>query len=248
MESTKQKSVTGASGTDGGISLSSYEIGNNLRLIPSGLLEWKRDSSLVGYWTFDEGSGTTAYDWSGQSSPSNGTLTNGPTWNIGKVGSSTLLDGANDYVAISFASSKISLGEYTALVWAKPTSLALSSLVGGSAIESMLRYFGMNASGMVTTHDGTTYRAGTTACAINQWCLFGIAVSNSYTDFSLYMNGISEYSGQAASGNRQTTPIYALGSLTGGGSRWFPGSIDDVRIYNRALSAAEILALYNATK
>ena len=57
------------------------------------------DSGLVAYYTFDEGSGTTADDSSG--SGNNGTLVNGPTWNTAdkKVGIGALsFDGVNDYV------------------------------------------------------------------------------------------------------------------------------------------------------
>ena len=51
---------------------------------------------LVGYWKFDEGGGTTAYDASGNGN--DGTLTNGPKWTQGKEGGALAFDGRNDYV------------------------------------------------------------------------------------------------------------------------------------------------------
>src|SRR3989338_1965645 len=55
-------------------------------------------SGLVGYWTFDEGAGTTANDSSGNNNT--GTLTNGPTWTTGKIGQALNFDGSDDYVKI----------------------------------------------------------------------------------------------------------------------------------------------------
>src|SRR3989344_3676813 len=56
-------------------------------------------SGLVGYWTFDEGTGATASDSSGNNNT--GTLTNGPTWTTGKIGQALSFDGVDDYVNIS---------------------------------------------------------------------------------------------------------------------------------------------------
>ncbi len=55
-----------------------------------------KDSSLVGWWKLDDGSGTTAKDSSGQGH--NGTLTNGPIWTTGHAGSGLQFDGVDDFV------------------------------------------------------------------------------------------------------------------------------------------------------
>ena len=62
---------------------------------------------LVGYWKFDEGTGTQALDSSGNSNT--GTLTNGPTWTSGKVGNAIQFDGSNDYVNCG-TGSKLNFG------------------------------------------------------------------------------------------------------------------------------------------
>src|SRR3989344_3227356 len=56
-------------------------------------------SGLVGHWTFDEGSGTTAQDSSGNNNT--GILTNGPTWTTGKIGQALNFDGVDDYVDVA---------------------------------------------------------------------------------------------------------------------------------------------------
>lgn len=63
---------TDKSSTDNGSYPDLYELGTDLTLLPV-----SRDPSLVGYWKFNEGSGTSAYDASGKGN--NSTLNNGPT-------------------------------------------------------------------------------------------------------------------------------------------------------------------------
>lgn len=97
---------------DGGVDPAMYEVGTNLKLSPF-------VRGLVGYWSFDEGQGTTAYDASGFGN--NGTLTNGPTWVDGKVGKALSFDGVDDYVSISI-SSVLNVQKLTVLVWSKPST------------------------------------------------------------------------------------------------------------------------------
>ena len=55
-------------------------------------------AELVGYWKFDEGSGTTAVDSSGQGN--DGTLKGAPEWAVGQLGDALDFDGSSDYVEV----------------------------------------------------------------------------------------------------------------------------------------------------
>jgi hypothetical protein len=73
-------------------------------------------SGLVAAYAFDEGSGTTVADVSGNGD--NGTLKNGPVWTTGKYDSALSFDGVNDYVAIPNSSSlNISSTKLTLPLW-----------------------------------------------------------------------------------------------------------------------------------
>jgi hypothetical protein len=76
------------------------------------------DPNLVGWWKFDETSGTTAADSSGQGY--NGTLYGGPTWQPtgGKFGGALQFDGVNDYVSLPIGSVISSLSDCTIALWA----------------------------------------------------------------------------------------------------------------------------------
>jgi hypothetical protein len=86
------------------------------------------NSGLVGFWSFNQGNmaGTVAYDSSGNGN--NGTLTNGPTRTIGKIGQSLTFNGASDqYVNAGSASSLDDIetqggGGFTLSAWIYPRS------------------------------------------------------------------------------------------------------------------------------
>jgi hypothetical protein len=99
-----------------------YSVGTNKRLIDQA-------QGLVGYWPFDEGSGTIAYDYSGNGN--NGTLVNGPQWVDGKVGKALMFNNSGGRVEIPdndllSTHAVDSTQEQTIVVWIKPT-IPLSS-------------------------------------------------------------------------------------------------------------------------
>ena len=70
-------------------------------------------AELVAHWSFDEGSGTTAYDLAGGN---DGTLQGDPQWVAGYFGYALEFDGSGDYIDIAY-SSELSLNEFTLSAW-----------------------------------------------------------------------------------------------------------------------------------
>ena len=88
-------------------------------------------NGLVGWWKFDEGSGTVAYDSSGNGN--DGNLTNGPTWATGKIGGALSFDGVDDYVELD----NFELGgEMSFSVWVRYFALNEWSRVFDFGIEN----------------------------------------------------------------------------------------------------------------
>lgn len=207
-------------------------------------------AGLVGYWKFDEGTGTTAGDssWNGHS----GNLANAPTWGTGRVGSYALSfsDGSNQYVnagnpaILNFLDNTRAI---TVSAWVYPTANSGHSS-DQWGIASKLAYpnsgwwLDMRNTGKMHfgTCDGTSHNVyTTTTIPLNQWSHV-VGWSNGTTN-KVYINGVE--AGSSASGTlKDSSSNFSISTGTGYG---FTGKIDDVRVYNRALSASEISAIKN---
>ena len=206
-------------------------------------------TGLVGYWSMDEGSGSYATDSSGNKNT--GILTNGPTWVDGKRGKALNFDGSNDYVSIGnpqsgvldFGTNSFSYGS-----WIYNTKLTSSDGIPvgkynggyGPGYDIELRTNKMT----VLVYDGTAYKGVslTTSPPLNKWVHFFAVVDRATNYLKGYKDGV--FIGQ--------TDISTLGSvsssnslrLNGYGPSYWGGLIDDVRIYNRALTPSEVEGLY----
>src|SRR3989344_2321566 len=169
----------------------------------------------VGYWNFEEGTGTTAADSTDQGN--DGTLTGGPTWVSGKAGNGAALDfdGTDDFVDIGTGPSTVN----TVAFWVNPTTTTEYPV----------------------DLNGTEY----------VWINSGTVTAQGFTSPTIYVNGVVSSTVSAGSwqhvvvttGTSLNASVLDIGRVEGTGNH--EGKADEVRIYNRALSAAEIKMLYN---
>jgi Concanavalin A-like lectin/glucanases superfamily len=258
MESTKYQmgGSDDVESKDGGQYPDLYEVGTDLSLMP---IDY--NPSLVGYWKLDEGSGSTAYDASGHG--------NNGTWYGTQAGTSGYysaghnqtwagyFDGSTDYVNVT-SSPSFSFGgslPFTVIVWVNgsnfsgntPTALAKGN--NGACIATYVFF----ASG--SNADFETNSTG--VCTGNHYASFPITTNTWYqiagvydgTSMFAYENGVLEktLNISATSPLVNSSPLW-IGKGYSGTVQFWPGLIDDVRVYNRALSAAEIQAIYNASR
>lgn len=206
-------------------------------------------NGLVGLWSFDgpDVSGTTAYDMSG--SGNNGTLRNGSIVAVGKIGQALSLDGGTQDVDLPTLPSLVA--PYSVSVWMKPTVLTSGSLVSLSGVNGF-PMFKLNSNYKLLAYAGLEkYRYGTkvfSASDLNQWwyVVFVVADSSSLASWKVYLNGVDD---TGTAGNNSGT-YYEPGTAGSIGSNrgsnpHFSGSLDEVRVYNRVLTAAEVASLYN---
>ncbi|MDD5431035.1 MAG: LamG domain-containing protein, partial [Candidatus Pacebacteria bacterium] len=230
--------------TDGGIYPELYETGTNLTLIPVNY----GDTSLVGYWKFDEGTGTSAYDASGNGYT--GTLTNHATYTAGKVGGyAVTLDGTDDYVDLgdidysSYTGLTVSFWIYINSAKTGVDEALISNDNWNTDIGFHIRKY--------TNDNSYFYHASSgflKALGFSQWKHI-VFVINKGSNMMGYSDGTLMASPTSISSYNLDTGHHTLvGANASSIGMYFQGYFDDVRIYNRALSAGEILALYNATK
>ncbi|MGA2915788.1 MAG: LamG domain-containing protein [Sedimentisphaerales bacterium] len=202
----------------------------------------------VAYWTFDESSGTTAYDSAGVC---NGTLINGVTRTAGKFGNAVQLDGVDDYVQISDANdSAIEFNKnskFTISLWIKSQDNKWFLTKLGRTTGSFGYFMGDHDRNtyrfVIDSHNiGASYIDSTTSVPVNTWAHIVAVYDN--TQMSIYSNGVLSNTGTFT---YDTGTTYPTSNMTIGawvGVSYFKGLIDDVRIYNYALSAGEVAQLY----
>jgi hypothetical protein len=205
-------------------------------------------SGLVASYGFDEGSGSTAQDRSGGGL--HGTIS-GAIWTTGgRFGGALSFDGVNDWVTVADANALDLTTGMTLEAWVYPTASGGGSwrnvLIKERASSEVYNLYS-NMPGNIPTvyvvraaQPGTPLNAsGTSAVPLNTWT--HLAATHDGTTLRLYVNGV-QVGTRAVSGALLTS----TGALRiGGNSLWgefFQGRIDEIRIYNRALSAAQIQA------
>ncbi|HXJ55654.1 MAG TPA: LamG-like jellyroll fold domain-containing protein, partial [Verrucomicrobiae bacterium] len=197
---------------------------------------------LVAAYSFNEGSGTTVADLSGNGN--GGSLSSTTTWNAaGKYGSALSFSGTTARVTIADAPSLRLTNAMTLEAWVNPTTVSSAwrdVIYKGNDIYYLMATTS-NGSGRPAV--GGTFNAvnvnlyGTAVLAVNTWS--HLAGTYDGTTLRLYVNGL-QVSTLTQPGLIQTStnPLQIGGDSIFG--QTFQGQIDEVRVYNRALSAAEI--------
>ncbi|MCH8218216.1 MAG: hypothetical protein IH892_15775, partial [Planctomycetes bacterium] len=199
------------------------------------LLPGTANAELVGYWAFDEGQGDIAKDGSGNGN--DGVIVNA-TWEIGKLGSALGFDGTSAYVEVPDHESLHLWERYTFAAWIyqveSRSSRIIDKIGAGTANGPHL-----------DTHPGTRLRTCSGACistaadySLDEW--HHAAITFDVGDVKLYLDGSLAGAGSAPSplaGNNLPLRIAADSAR----QNLFFGLIDDVQVYNVALTEAEIL-------
>jgi hypothetical protein len=191
------------------------------------------DDGLVAYIPFSEGSGTTASDKSPSGSAVS--LNTSPTWNTtGKFGNAMTFNGESQYGNITTsASTNVSMSAWINVADAG----ALENVVGGSGIYQ----YASVRSGKLQVYNGTTWVSTATALAAGQWNHIAMTFSGATSDMRLYVNGVLE--ANATSSYTDGTAA-TIAKYYGSDTRYFNGTIDELRLYSRVLTADEIRAQY----
>jgi hypothetical protein len=220
---------------------------------------------LVGHWTFDGADVTDkVYDRSGNSN--NGYYYNGATSSakvMGKLGQALNFYGSNNFVSVAGTPITSTVRSYAA--WIRPRTAGESNfgqiistdVTGSSAGMSWSMCSGdAECSGLSNTMElfaffsGTdgTWHTGANTITMNAWNHVAVVYDNSLTtnDPIFYVNGqlVATTETSQPTLTRSTDIAFTIGSYASNGNFAFDGLIDDVRVYTRALSPAEIKQLY----
>ncbi|MFH1352591.1 MAG: LamG-like jellyroll fold domain-containing protein [bacterium] len=195
--------------------------------------------NLVGYWQFNDGSGTTAADSSGNGNT--GTIYGGAAWVDGKYDGALDFDGSDDYVDAGAATVFNITGEFTLGAWIKTDStdgtrniITKGDNAYGMQLENNNAVQFYCGGGSLTTTENSV--------ANNVWA--HIAAVYTGSEMKIYINGTEKQSTYFYSNPQVTGETLKIGRHASSSWQFFSGCIDEVFVYSRALSADEIAALY----
>jgi fibronectin type 3 domain-containing protein len=198
-------------------------------------------SGLVAAYSMNAGSGATLADATGKGHT--GTIS-GATWSAaGKYGGALSFDGVNDWVTIADAADLDLTTGMTLEAWVRPSTLVdeWRTVVFKEAGPLAYSLYADDGAGVPIGEivTGGTFRnaRGAGSLAVNAWS--HLAVTYDGTALRLYVNGVQVRSVAVSGGMPVSTGVLRLGGNDVWGE-WFAGLLDDVRIYNRALTQAEI--------
>ncbi len=207
-------------------------------------------TGLVGHWKLDETSGTTAFDASGNNN--HATLYNmdpASDWVTGTIDGALDFDGSNDYVQVPHSTELNGSSEltYAACVyprnWSGVRQVLAKSVHGGGSGRAQMGFF--SASGRLygrAETSGGRMNVFVALPTLNTWSHIALVFDS--VSLKLYVNGIE--GGAITSSTRtlnQTTDALNFSKRVGTAQYFFDGLIDDIRVYDRALSADEVAAL-----
>jgi hypothetical protein len=199
-------------------------------------------SSPTWYWTLDEGAGTVAADTSGHGA--HGTLVNGASWTTGLIEGGLRFDGVDDYVSTTFAQN---LPAWTVAIWVRSPATPANAVASGPVQREKNFQINWNHSdsrfrGAVALRvGGSWYPASFGSLGADTW--YHLAASYDGETLRAYRDGVLVASNTAPSGppDAETKPL--LFGRQASRAQFFAGTIDDVRLYDRALDASDIAAL-----
>ena len=200
---------------------------------------------LVALWKLDEGTGTAVADSSGNGN--DGAFVGEPVWVAGQVGQALQFDGTDDYVEVPHSEPLTVTSEVTVALWMNPERYnSEGEGWGGVMAKGSPRVYSLFTTDAGNLHFSTAGAgtASTDTVPLNEWShVVAMVVAGSH---AYYINGQASGGGGSnidLSSAVNTAPV-TIGNINEN-LRFYQGMLDEVRVYNRALSEAEIVELAN---
>jgi hypothetical protein len=219
------------------------------------------DQGLAGHWRFDEGSGSQAADTSGGNNHAN--LTGSPAWATGKFnGAIDVSAGDADHgVVADPADGRLDFGtgDFSVSLWIQTTQVPIVDVT----YPEILNKWEYVANGRFGYEIFTGFWAGKHQTSFKIWSapdVLSVAVTDlnngawhhvvgrkTATKIQIFADGVLKTEATHAFGSVSGQAPVQIGGYLGAGWADFDGKIDDIRIYSRALSDPEIVALTGAS-
>ncbi|MCX6792875.1 MAG: prepilin-type N-terminal cleavage/methylation domain-containing protein [Candidatus Falkowbacteria bacterium] len=236
-------------------------LGNNVSSTPAGINSSSSTGvgtapGLVGWWKFDEGSGTTAIDSSGNNITGSWIGT-APYYTTAKIGTyAGKFNGTDSYVSVP-ANNNLIINSGSISMWfyfSAPGNNSRLVDIGNAAASERIGFFigttnlylyGVKSSSAVLNINTAPLTLNSWYYVVGTWDSAG---GNIYIKNATTNNTISSSGDKTMTLPLGTTKLFIGNFIAGGTTYLLNGGVDDVRIYNRVLSSSEVNAIYEATK
>jgi hypothetical protein len=210
-------------------------------------------TGLVGYWKLDDGSGVVALDSSGFGN--HGRLTNGPVFTNapgGRLSGALIFDGVNDHVVVPDTDLlDFNARSFTVALWVKTSKTGPQALLekqhqffSGLFILALNRDNAVPG-GFSLWHGSDWIDSNFRGVSDGQW--HHLAATYDGASFRLYRDGILDKTQTTVASYVNTIFPMNFGRFASGNVGWyFQGLMDDIQLYNRALSDSEIAVMASA--
>ena len=197
------------------------------------------EEGLVGYWPFDEGSGKVAKDASGTGN--DGKFVGSPKWVTGKFGTAIEFDGTSSYVAVTDNATLDITSDLTIMAWFNPSDVLTSRrmMSKNNSIFVIFDFGDPNTLELLVKPNNDFVESQTKDWKIGEWYHFAGTFDGK--TLRIYINGQLE--GEQDIGQQIATSDLELwigADDLGDPNAYFPGIIDEVRIYNKTLTETQI--------
>jgi hypothetical protein len=197
-------------------------------------------SGLIHEWRMDETSGSTIYDSAGSWNLQaiNGAVTGA----AGKSGAGVFLDGANDYLVSSAQNASFLSSDFTLSLWVKWSGVSgkpgvLQFGAGSAGVDFAIDLSYSSPTPSVFANTGSMRVSSSSSIGDGQWHLLSFVRQGSTGSF--YLDSTLVGTGSGSLSYSGSLDVFQLGKYD---SHMFGGTLDDVAIYDRALSPSEIAA------
>lgn len=203
----------------------------------------------IAYFPFDEKTGTTVNDISGNNNT--GSFVNSPSWDQGKFGSAVRFNGSSNYISLGTSLNTSFVVPYSISVWVKPESISNTGqipVIGG--------FYGINGTKNYLSLEMNTGKVwldqwppsdnqlkSTRTLPLNTWS--HIEAVQTATTRSIYINGVLNVTDNSPETYTGGTPTdWQIGGWSAP-NYYFKGLIDELKIYNYARTPAQVAYDYN---
>jgi hypothetical protein len=204
-------------------------------------------SKPIGYWKFDEATGTVANDSSGTGN--HAILLNGVAWTTGKSGSAVSLDGLDDFVKIATTNFSTSQGTFTAWLKAPFYKSGTQYLFGHTSIPAYgnrIQLYTDDIGGGLDMGLGSSHTSAVNIQQLQTNTWNHVSLTWNSGTYGIYVNGIQKNTGSYSGVTSLNSYAHIGGVGNDGDPQSWNGAIDEVKVWNRALNVTELQNEYNS--